>query len=142
MKKLKEVLFTFVCVTTCITFVTALYTSIFIQGYLNPIILWQILLVSFFCSLGSFLYPKKLKSKRQTNFLLLVHYVYINLIVLGFGLLFEWFYLDNLAMVVMMLISIAIVFLLMVSVLQKYNQKQAVLLNEQLQLYIKKKTKS
>lgn len=46
MKKIKDVSFVFVCVTTCVVFATAIYTTVFWNGdSLSGNILWQILLV-------------------------------------------------------------------------------------------------
>lgn len=140
MEKIKDLLFTFACVTTCVIFATALYISVFWQNeVVNGLLLWQILLVSFLCSTGTLWYPKTIKSKKQANWLFLLHYLYINLIVLGFGIFFEWFYVDDLSMVIGMLVLIAIIFLLMVRIVHTYDQKKADQLNRKLKDYIEKK---
>ena len=55
-------------------------------------ILWQILGVSFLCSISTFIYPDREMSKKASTILMVVHYLIINAIVLGCGLKFVWFY--------------------------------------------------
>ena len=60
MERLKDMFFVFVCVTTCVLFVTAMYITVFWQqAVLGVEILWQILVVSFQCSVGTFVYPRR-----------------------------------------------------------------------------------
>ena len=63
------------------------------------------------------------------------HYVLTNAIVLGCGIWFEWFYIDNLPMVLAMLLAIAVIFALVSAVVWRRGKQQAELLNERLQKY-------
>lgn len=143
MKKLKGLLFVFECVTTCVVFVTAVYITIFWpEVSLEVDILWEILLISFFTSLGACLYSKEEASKKAIIIGHLVYYVYCNIVVLGCGIWFEWFYADNLAMVFGMVLAIAVVFLLVsiASVAEwKREKKLAALMNERLKGYQQEK---
>lgn len=136
MKKLKDLFFAFVCVTTCVVFVTALYITIFLpQVTLEVKILWQILAVSFLTSLGIYFYPEKEVSGRIILLCFVLHYVYCNVVVLGCGIRFRWFYTDNLPMVLGMVIAIAFVFFLVSAVVWCRNKKMAARMNEQLKEY-------
>lgn len=136
MKKIKDVCFVFVCVTTCVVFATAIYTTVFWNGAdLNSNILWEILLVSFLCSLGGFMYPERAVSKNVLRLLILLHYLEVNAVVLGFGILFEWFYADNLGMVLGMVALIAGIFLLVSFISWKRGEKLAKRMNERLKEY-------
>lgn len=140
MKKIKDLLFTFTCVTTCVVLATAIYTSIFwSQRELGTEILWEILSVSFLCSLGVCIYPEKEVSSRRMLLMVILHYIEVNIVVLGFGIWFEWFYADNFVMVLGMLLLIAAVFLLVSVISWKRTAHMAALMNEQLKEYRKQK---
>lgn len=139
MKKWKDLLFAFVCVTTCVVFVTAVYITIFWQqATLGVEILWQILTVSFLCSLGIYIYPEREVSGKTEKLLYILHYIISNVVVLGCGVWFGWFDTDNLPMVLGMVIAVALVFLLVSIVMWKRNQRTAALMNERLKEYQQK----
>ena len=137
MSRLKNVFFVFVCVTTCVLFVTALYITIFWpqQEKVGVDILWQILTVSFLCSVMVALYPQREVSRKVMLLVFISHYIVTNVIVLGCGVWFEWFYADNLPMVLGMIFAIAVVFVLVSAVAWKRGKQQAALMNERLRMY-------
>lgn len=135
-RRLRDVFFVFVCVTTCVLFVTALYITVFWQHALLEVeILWQILIVSFLCSIVTFFYPQREVGKKAMLCIYIGHYVLTNAIVLGCGLWFQWFYADNLAMVLAMLLAIAVIFVLVSVVEWRRGKRQAALMNERLWMY-------
>lgn len=140
MKKLKDLFFVFVCVTTCVVFVTAVYITIFWPQTttLKTEILWQILGVSFLSSLGIYIYPERELSGKMTLLLNILHYMETNAVVLGCGIWFGWFYADNLPMVLGMIIAIAFVFGLVYAVVWNRNKRMAALMNERLKEYREK----
>lgn len=136
MERLKDMFFVFVCVTTCVLFVTAMYMTVFWQqAVLGVEILWQILVVSFLCSVVTFFYPRREVGKKAMLSIYICHYVLTNAIVLGCGIWFEWFYIDNLPMVLAMLLAIAVIFALVSAVAWRRGKQQAELMNERLQKY-------
>lgn len=140
MKKLKELAFTFSCVTTCTLIGSAIYISIFCKdALLDVYILWQILGCSFLCTLGNFLYINKEKSKSRYYTIIGIHYLYVNVVVLSCGILFEWFSLDNLMMVIAMLLMIAMIFIFIACLLQIRLKKHTDLMNQKLKEYVKKR---
>ena len=139
MKKLENLLFAFVCVTTCVVFGTAVSITIFRpKATLGVEILWQILSVSFLTSLGVCFYPKEEVSSKYTLVCRILHYIYVNAVVLGCGIWFGWFYADNLAMVLVMLIFIALVFILVSAIIWNRAKRMAILMNERLKGYQQK----
>ncbi|MBD5445666.1 MAG: DUF3021 domain-containing protein [Lachnospiraceae bacterium] len=139
MKKLENLLFTFVCVTSCVVFGTAVYITIFwSQATLLVDILWQMLSVSFLTSLGVCFYPKKEVSAKSILIHHILYYIYVNVVVLGCGIWFGWFYADNLPMVLGMLILIALVFILVSIAIWNRAKKMAFLMNERLKGYQQK----
>lgn len=140
MQKLKELVFTFASVTTCILMAAALFISIFWKStVLNVDILWQILICSLICSLGNLLYREEERTKKQFYILLTLHYIYINIVVLSCGFLFGWFLLDDIAMVAGMVMMIAIIFIFLISITQHRSKKNADIMNQKLKEYIQKK---
>ncbi len=136
MKRIKSMLFTFVCVTTCVVFATACFTTVFWpQAVLGSEILWQILLVSFFCSTGIFIYPEREQEKKEALLRVFLHYLEVNAVVLGCGLWFEWFYIDNPPMVIGMVLMIAFIFALVSYVVWKDAERTAALMNKKLKEY-------
>ncbi len=129
-------IFVFVCVTTCVLFVTALYITIFWQqAVLGVEILWQILCVSFLCSIVTFFYPQREVGRKAMMMLYIGHYVLTNVIVLGCGIWFGWFYIDNLPMVLAMFLAIAVIFVVVSAVAWRRGTQQAALMNERLRMY-------
>lgn len=111
MKKIKDLMYTFVCVTTCAVFAASVFITVFNPSVMLSVkILWQILFVSFFCSIGVFIYPEREVSKKTMLWLIILHYAEVNAVVLGSGILFEWFHMGNLPQVIGMLIMIAVIF--------------------------------
>lgn len=136
MKRLKDMLFIYMCVTTCVLFVTALYITVFWpQVQLGVEILWQILAVSFLCSAANSFYPQREVSGKIMLIIHIVRYMITNGIVLGCGIWFGWFYADNLPMVLAMLLSIGVVFVLVSVAAWRQGKQQAALMNERLQVY-------
>lgn len=140
MEKIKEILFTFACVTTLVLIGSATYITIFWKdASLDVNILWQLIFTDVLCSIGNIIYPKESKSKKQLYILVGIHYVYINAVVLGAGFFFEWYSKDNLFMILSMVFMIAVIFLTVMLLLQFYYRKKAEIMNERLQEYIQKK---
>lgn len=138
--RIKATLYTFVCVTTCSVFAAALFTTIFWQeSDIGAEILWQILMVSALCSLGTMIYPDYEVTKRKSVLLTVLHYIIVNVVVLGGGILFGWFDADNLQMVLLMLLLIAIIYCLVAAVLWKRAADVAALMNEKLTEYQSRK---
>ncbi|MDE7029414.1 MAG: DUF3021 domain-containing protein [Lachnospiraceae bacterium] len=136
MKRLKDMLFIYMCVTTCVLFVTALYITVFWpQVQLGVEILWQILVVSFLCSVANCIVPHREVSARMMLAIYILRYAATNAIVLGCGFRFGWFYADNLPMVLAMLLSIGAVFVIVSAAAWRQGKQQAALMNERLQAY-------
>lgn len=140
MKKLKDFLFAFVCITTGVLFVSAAYITIFWpQVMLGVEILWQIIFVSFLCSVGICIFPEQQEANRRRVVLLhFLSYLEINVIVLGCGFWFGWFRLDDVLMVVGMVVAIAFVFLLVSAAIWNWNKRLAAEMNGKLLEYQKK----
>lgn len=137
MKKFCFVMNCFAVITCCVVAAVAVFTTvIFPVESISPYITWQILLVSFLCAVSTLVYPwdKELK-KGKFRLIITLHYIIINIIVLGFGILFDWYNYDNLLNVLTMIIMIAVIFAVVSVVSWKKSERDAKVMNEKLQKY-------
>lgn len=136
--RLKNLLHTYICVMSCVVIATAIFITIFMpEVELGVEILWQMMLVSFLCSMGSLLYPEKAVSKRKMALLISLHYAEVNVVVLGLGFCFKWFSVKYLPHVVGMLVLINVIFLIVSRVEWKRGEKIAQQMNQRLAEYQK-----
>lgn len=112
MKKIKFLFEVFSKVTTCVVIAVALFHIVPDPAdAMEAAVLWQILGVSFLCSLGSLIYPwDRPLGKWEMGIRIFVHYLFINGIVLAAGFWFQWYSADDLGSVMIMLFTIALIF--------------------------------
>lgn len=135
MARIKVFFDVFTKVTTCVVFAVAIYCRIFFPGLnFKEDMLWQILLVSLLTSAGTLMYNDDIK-KNSMKVRCIIHYLMVNVIVVGCGIWFEWFYAENLAQVIGMLILIAIIFTVVSVVSWRKVEKEAELMNQRLAEY-------
>lgn len=141
MNKLFRILYylwnVFSSIVTGVTCVTAIYITAFWGAgtSIDLEILWQILLVSAVCSLGSLilLYNKKREfSKKEMLVRCCLLFVYVDIIVLTCGFYFHWFYFSNWKMVVGMELCIIAVFVSTMTLSSLAAQKEADAMNKKL----------
>lgn len=136
-KRMVELLLTFCMVTTGSVLVCAVYNEVFWpQGtFLDANILWQFLALAFVCSLGNFIHPYREVSRRRAVINKVLHYLYINVVVLGSGYLFEWMDIGNLFMLAVMLLGILAVFAAVSFVVWRLHTRESENLNRKLREY-------
>lgn len=135
MKKLEFMFDIFTKVVTCVTAGVAVYCMVFFPEVRFGVEMFgQILLVSLLTSAGALLYTDDIKQKNM-KIMCVVHYIIVNVIVIGCGLWFEWFYWDNLPQMVGIVIVIALVFLVVSAVSWKRSMQMAELMNQKLIAY-------
>lgn len=136
-KRAVELLLTFCMVTTGSVFVCAVYNKIFWSGdtFLEADILWQLLAMAFVCSLGNFIHPYREISRRRELFDRGLHYVYINVVVLGCGYGFGWMDIENIFMLAAMTLGILVVFVIVSFVIMRLHERETENLNRMLKEY-------
>lgn len=136
-RRIREVLMTFCMVTTGSIFVCAAYINVFWPGDLqiSVDILWQIPTIAFVCSMGNFFHPYREVSRRRTVCDIILHYLYINVVVLGGGYWFEWIERGNLFMPAAMAFGILVVFITVSAVVWSWHKRESETLNRKLQEY-------
>lgn len=138
-KRMVELLLTFCMVTTGSVFVCAVYNKIFWPDdiFLDGDILWQLLALAFVCSLGNFIHPYREISRRRAAINKVLHYVYINAVVLGSGYLFGWIDIENIFMLTAMVFGILVVFVVVSFVIWRLHKRESENLNRKLREYQK-----
>ncbi|MGN0166848.1 MAG: DUF3021 family protein [Acetatifactor sp.] len=138
-RKIRFLLTIFTQVTTCVVFAVALFTTV-----VNPIesccpeTFWQILSVSMLCTLGCLIYPWDRPMKKwEKGIRILLHYLYINAVVLGAGVLFEWYQITHLKSVICMVLAIAVIYCIVSAASWTRSVREAGKLNEKLREYQK-----
>lgn len=136
-KRMVELLLTFCMITTGSVFVCAVYNKIFwpYDSSLDEDILWQLLALAFLCSMGNFLHPYKEISRRRVMAEKILHYLYINAVVLCCGYGFGWIDKDNVSMLLVMLLGILLVFAVVSFVVLRLHTKESENLNQKLREY-------
>lgn len=134
-RKLVFLIDVFCMVTTCMVLAVAVFTTI-----VNPLdrmeaaILWQIPAVAAPISLLTLIYPwDRPMGKWECSVRKVIHYVLVNGIVLGAGILFDWYDPKQLGSVIAMLASIAAIFLVVSGISWRKSARDARRMNERLQ---------
>lgn len=137
MRRLRFLIFVFVMVNTCVELAAAFFITV-----INPMdvvetsLLWQIPAVSFLCTIGSLIYPwDRAMKKRETGIRILIHYLYVNGVVMGAGFVFRWFRFTHLKNVLSMLLAIALIYALVSVISWTRSVRSAQRMNEKLEEY-------
>lgn len=140
MKRLKNVASLFTWITTGVLIAATVFIGIFSKfEEVSANILWQVLACSFLCAMGSLIYPQREVSKQEMCILTGINYILINLIVLGCGLWFDWFGIEQIGRVATMLILIAAVFVSIWGSSYYRQKKLADEFNKRLEAYHKQR---
>lgn len=124
-------------ITTGILIAAAIFITAF-WGRTSEIsigILWQILIVSAFCSLGILVFPSNAEKeifKKEMLIRQILYFLYVNVVVLGLGSYFGWFSFRNWKMVLLMEILIIGVYVLIHIISYLNDYKVAKSMNEKL----------
>lgn len=140
-RRLKFLWDCFCMISTCVMALIALFTTVVDPTEaINPMVLWQALMVSLLCALSCFIFPWDVVMKKWEVWVrTAIHYVIINLIVLGFGNRFQWYQINNAISLTLMLISIAVVYAIVSCISWRKSKQDAQKMNERLMQYQGKK---
>ncbi|MDD6038642.1 MAG: hypothetical protein PUD20_07625 [bacterium] len=121
-------------ITTCMVFFSSIYIY-FTTGEdtgLTVSFLWEELFVAFLTSVPFFITNEKNKSIVNSALSLVALYLYINVIVLVAGFVFDWYDLTKPVMIIAMLATILVVFLAVTVITYKIDMQSANEINERL----------
>lgn len=135
-QRLRVVMELFFKITTGIICASAVYITIFggtdMELAAAPF-LGQILITAALCSICNFVIDYEQEMSKKSMLLNMIgHYVYENIVVLGCGIKFEWFYLSDWKMLLGMVIAVAVVFFSIVALSFGLDYKTAQKMNERL----------
>ena len=140
MRKIRFLLRTFTMVLTGVVFAVGVFTMI-----INPTetvetkLFWQMPLVSALCALTSLIYPwDREMSKTEVIVKTLIHYVLVNMIVLGGGAFFDWYNPCQFHNIAAMMLSIVLIFAVVTVISWRKSAVDAARMNEKLEEYQKK----
>lgn len=135
MRRIRSIIFdVFTKVVTFTLIGCATYLMIFFpQVTLTLNFIWQLVLCSFLTCLGSLIYAED--STKVTIIKCIIHYIYVNIVVMACGLCFDWFNVGSLPQISAMLILIAIVFLAVSAITWRKAVQDANQLNDKLMEY-------
>lgn len=127
----------FCIISTCLLTAAAFFTTILSPAEtISQNTLWQILFVSLLCALSTFLYPWERKMGRAELYIRVgIHYLLINMIVLGFGSRFDWYQPIHLKSILAMFLAIAVIFAVVSFTSWNCSAKDAKKMNERLDQY-------
>lgn len=117
----------------------AVFISIFYPGEsLSVAVLWQILACSAVCALGNLIWwTKKQLSRMEELIRIFLHYLYINVVVFGSALMFDWIDYSNIVMVISLFFMILVLFIVIFLAVRYYYKKISDLMNRSLKTYQK-----
>lgn len=132
MRKVYELIKWFLYITPGIVFVYAVNIEISGDTVIPAKRLWQILLSGFLTALITTLLVPRKENKKLTIFVEgLLHYTVLSIIIISCGCWFGWISFD-IAEIVMLLVSVAVVYLMVFFVYYLIDVKQAKEINQKL----------
>ena len=135
--RIKEFVRTYAYVVLGVVISTATFITFFYPGIsLSVALLWQILACSFVCTLGNILWwMTRGLSKTEVFIRIAVHYLYINVVVFGSALLFDWIDYDNPVMIISMFVMVLVVFIAVFFSIWYYSKRISEMMNRGLKAY-------
>lgn len=95
--------------------------------------LGQILITSALCALlNLFIDYENEKSKKRMLLYIVLHFIYENIVVLGCGIVFGWFYISDWKMLAVLVTGVAVIFFGILFFSIKKDYKTAQMMNERL----------
>ena len=133
---IKMVMHYFTIITVTIMVVAASYVTVFWGTHANVEItlLWQILFVALLCSFSCLFFGTRQKGLSRKQFWLRwgICFVYVNIVVLGFGVSFDWFEPSSLPMLIGMMVAIVVAFGMIATIIFLMDLKTTDEINQKL----------
>lgn len=137
-ERVKQILFTFVCVTTCMIFANALFITMYYdinEVKISAFSYWIILGISMLTSLGNLLYPFHEVSRKRFFIIKCFHFIYVCIVVLGFGFINGWYDFTNIPMVFGMFGLIVVIFIIVYIAVSIRDKRIADQMNKKLEQF-------
>ncbi len=134
MSHLKNIFLQFVYIIAGNTIGVAVYITLVSHSKTVPAsLLWQIILVSAICALGYLIgITTKELSKWTSVIKQVLHYIYINTVVLASAKLFKWMDIDSISRVFVMILLIAVIYIIIITTIYLQDTETADRVNKKL----------
>lgn len=131
---IKKTLLTFFLVVIGITASTTIFLAIFYPGIsLYPGLLLQITAMALVCALGNLIFYSKYEiSKHQMLIRIIVHFIYINIIVISGAFLWKWVTPGILAQFFTLLVMLELVYAIVMVINIRIGKREAEIMNKRL----------
>ncbi len=144
LERLKRLLLDFMLITAGITLSAAVFCTLFYRDALfNIELLWQIVLLSFLCTLPSLVFTSKTElTKKQMLVRQIIHLGILLTLLLFFALRWEWIESDKIVHIIVFILLIAIVYTVVTYFTYVKDKMVAKMLNDRLSKYKQNKMDS
>ncbi len=134
MESVKKVIQTYFYVLSGSIISTAIYITIFLPDlYFNVEIIWQVIVVSAITSLGTLIYRSKREiSKKQMRIRHIIHYTYINVVVLVAAVMWRWVNCNRISQIIAMVLLVAGVYFSVTAAMFSNEKRIAESINQRL----------
>lgn len=134
MENVKKIIQTFFYVLSGSIISTAVFMTIFLRDlYFNVEVIWQVILMAAITSLGTLIYrSKKEISKKRMRLRLIIHYTYINVVVLGCAVLWEWVNIHRISQIITMVLLVGGVYFSVTTAMFNNEKRIAENINQRL----------
>ena len=139
MNIIKSMFQVFIYVTAGNTIGAAIYITLFSRkDQFSYQLLWQIIGIAAVCALSNLIFMSKYElSKKQIILRYVIHYIYINIVVIGGAVLFRWINQGETVNIVFMFVLVAVIYACIITLISRHDFKIAEDLNEKLSKYNK-----
>lgn len=134
MESVKKVINTFFYVLSGSIISTAIFITIFLRDlYFNVEVIWQVIVMAAITSLGTLIYHSNREiSKNRMRLLLIIHYTFINVVVLGCAVMWQWINVHRITQIFTMVLLIAGVYFSVTTVMFRNEKRIAENINQRL----------
>jgi hypothetical protein len=134
MESMKKVIQTFFYVLSGSIISTAIFMTIFLRDLNFSVeVIWQVIIMAAITSLGTLIYHSKREiSKRRMRLRLIIHYTYINVVVLGFAVMWQWVNINRISQIITMVLLVAGVYFSVTTAMFSNEKRIAENINQRL----------
>ncbi len=134
MESVKKIIQTYFYVLSGSIISTAIFMTIFLpELYFNVKIIWQVIVVAAITSLGTLIYRSKREiSKKQMKIRHIIHYTYINVVVLGCALMLQWVNIKQISQILTLVLLVAGVYFSVTTAMFSNEKRIAESINQRL----------
>ncbi len=134
MESVKKVIQTYFYVLSGSIISTAIFMTIFLPDlYFNVEVIWQVIVVAAITSLGTLIYRTKREiSKNQMRIRHIIHFTYINIVVLGCAIILKWININRLSQFITLVLLVAGVYFSVTAAMFSNEKRIAESINQRL----------